>query len=116
MSANSLTPIPSAGKPVTDAITNLCIAASGGARLAVRPEERQPAVEWTRLLLTNPRVRPDHYAHVDSVFRNTAIPRAPWAQFADTDPSDASAEAHARVVTMAQSGPDTFSDEELAYL
>lgn len=112
------TPVPPVGKDIKDAITNLCIAAGapGGARLAVRPEVRMPAVEWLRVMLSNPRARPAHFEYVAKVFGNTPVPRAPWAQFFDTDPAEPEPLPDPRAVEMAHGGPDVCTDEEIAYL
>lgn len=127
MATNTYTPVPQVSTDVKIVIGNLCkqVASGGpqgwpdnapplGAVPAVRPEDRQPATEWIRVLLTHPRARPGHFAFVaDAATRAGAVlPRAPWAQVSDAESDDAPSRLHA----LAEAGPDSFENDELAYL
>ncbi|MBM3983710.1 MAG: hypothetical protein FJ304_26260 [Planctomycetes bacterium] len=111
--ANTMqTPVPSVPTDVIIALDYLCKCVARGARLAVRPGDRTPAVEWMRTLLSHPRARAAHFEYVAQVYRaaGTEPPRPPSPR----DPLTA-AELES-LQALAHRPPDEFSDTDLATL
>lgn len=112
MATATLTPVPPISPDTMIVVDFLCKCVAQGARLAVRPGDRTPAVEWTRTLLSHPRARAAHFEYVAQVYRAAGMepPRPPSPR----DPLSA-AELES-LQALAHRPPEEFSDADLATL